>query len=210
VVSVSMLLDREAVQALRGQGGLSELLGAADLRADGWQVVGPVPRPPGGFVEFRADRVVSSVAEADAALARVSPVLDGLVVSRSTSPGMVRLRVSGDVDLSDGPEGIGGDDVLRRTFGAPLGAPLAEVERELGGPLADRVSLVLDVRLPNDEGRVELPVGTTTTVDVVSMERDVRSLMAAIIGVVALGFAALLTVLTVRATRRRGSVRGRP
>ncbi len=123
VVSLSMLLDRDAATALRGLGPLDRLVGAADLRADGWQVVGPVPRPPGGFVEYRADKVVHSPEEAQAALARVSQAFAALRVERSTGPATVRLEVSGDVDLTGGAEGLAGDEVLTRTFGAPLGHP---------------------------------------------------------------------------------------
>lgn len=202
VVSVALVLDRAAVTALRGQGALTSLIGGDDLRARGWQVVGPVPKPPGGFVEYRADRPVSNATEATAAVAEVSAVLGGLDIARSTSLGTVRLRVSGDIDLTGGVEALAGDDVLQRTFGSRLGAPLAELEQELGGPIAERTSLTLDVRIPDGATRIPVPFGERTTVDVVSVERDVRSWVAALIGLAGLVLAAVLTAATIRAKRR--------
>lgn len=209
VVSLTLLLDREAAAALRRIGPLDALVGAADLRADGWQVVGPVPRPPGGFVEYRADRAVRSPEEATAALARVSPVFAGLRVGRSTGFATVRSAVQGEVDLSGGAEAVAGDPLLTRTFGSPLGAPVAEVERELGGPLGQRLAMTLEIRLPGRAPqRVELPLGQRTTVAVATTERDVRSLVAGAIGLVGLGVTVTVALAMVAASRR--SARFRP
>jgi hypothetical protein len=203
VVSASLLLDRAAADSLRDQRLLSTFVGSKDLQADGWQVTGPIPKPPGGFVEYRAEKAVRSTAEAQAALARVSTAFEQVKVERSTGLGTVRLRVAGPVDLTAGPEALAGDPVLTEQLGEPLGITITEAEQQLGSPLGNLLTVRFITEFPEARTEQVLRFGEVSTINAVNTQRDLRSFGAAAIGLLGLVLLAGVGAAALVAKRRR-------
>ena len=164
-VTVSAVLDREAVSQA---GDLTALLRLDDLREAGWQVVGPAPLPPGGRVEFRAEKAVASPDEAEAVLRQVSGdrgPFANLRVTRTRNPVVVSSAISGTVDLSAGYEAFG-DDLLAERLGTAsrLGVDPAQLATRYAATLADLVPLHLKLQVPGATRTFDLASGEVTKV----------------------------------------------
>lgn len=165
LVSVQAVLDRDAVSQA---GDLKALLRLDDLRAAGWQVVGPVPLPPGGRVEFRAEKPVASPQEAQAALRQISGdtgPFAALRVTRSRSPLQVSSKISGTIDLTKGYEAFG-DDLLAQRLGTTsrLGVSDAQVVARYGASLPVLVPLHVTLAVPGSIKTIDLTSGQLTKV----------------------------------------------
>ena len=200
VVSVQAVLDRDAVAQA---GDLTTLLRLSDLRAAGWQVVGPVPLPPGGRVEFRAQKPVASPVEAEAALRQISGEkgpFARLRVTRSRSSLQVSSKISGTIDLSTGYEGFG-DDLLAQRLGTTsrLGVSDAQVVGRYGASLPELVPLHLTLSVPGTTKTFDLVPGTLTPVSLGA--RTWNTVLAVPAGALVAALGAL--ALCVRLLRRR-------
>lgn len=198
-VTVRAVLDRDAASKA---GDLNTLVRLGDLQARGWQVVGPAPLPPGGRVEFRAEKAVSSPEQAQAALAEISGT-DGpfgrLRVTRARSVVAVRSSVSGPVDLRGGYPAFG-DELLARQLSSStaLGVDPQEVLRQYGHPIEELVPLHLEVAVPGRAITYDLVPGQSLDVAVSSTTWNVRLGLAVLAFVVAVG----LWLALIRARRR--------
>ena len=200
VISAQVVLDRDAVSQA---GDLTALLRLDDLRAAGWQVVGPVPLPPGGRVEFRAEKPVASPLEAQLALRQISGgagPFAALKVTRSRSPLRVSSKISGTIDLTKGYE-VFGDDLLAQRLVATsrLGVTDAQVVARYGAALPALVPLHLTLAVPGTTKTFDLNPGKLTKVSLAAQTWNTVLALPAAALVAALG----ALVVCVRLLRRR-------
>ena len=204
-VSVRAVLDRDAVSRA---GDLTTLFRLDDLRARGWQVVGPAPYPPGGRVEFRAEKYVGTPQQTQLALAEIGGdggPFAGLGVTRRRTPLSVRSAVEGQVDLTAGYAAFGDPRLAQQlASGTQLGVDPAEVARQFGAPLEQLVPLHLDVELPGVRRSFDLRPGQTVQVAVSSSTWNIKLLIAGLAFLVA----AVVLVLAWRVNRRSGPSSG--
>lgn len=145
-VSVRVVFDARAVEALGGAASLERQLDTADLSARGWLVSGPRPGPHSGSVEVSASHSFSSDREAESLLAGVAgPRVFRLQLVDHRSFWHVNSTLSGRVDLSCGL-GCFGDSGLQAVTGSVLGVNPAS----LGGTAAAGrdLSFVFTAHLP--------------------------------------------------------------
>jgi hypothetical protein len=166
-VTVSLLLDREAVEQA---GDLRSTLRTADLESAGWSVTGPVPRPPGGFVEYTVSKPFRNAGEAQLILTELSgeegPFAQ-LVIDRTRSPLRVVSSITGEVDLTKGYDAFG-DEVIARQFQSEskLGLSALDFTNRYDKPLEELVPLHLEVTLADQPTqRIDLVPGQRTPVE---------------------------------------------
>jgi len=151
-VSVSAVLDHQAVQALGGESGLAGQLSVADLTAAGWSVSGP-SSTPGGGATFTVSHGYSNPAEASRLLAEVAGT--GPQSSRpfqltvSNHGGFFHDRdvISGRIDLTCGLSCFG-DQGLQSALGNPNGVATAPLFQQAGQQPAQAFGFTFGARLP--------------------------------------------------------------
>ncbi len=190
-VTVSLLLDREAAEQASD---LRTALRTADLEAAGWSVAGPVPRPPGGFVEYSVSKPFRNAGEAQLILTELTGEAGpfaSLIIDRTRSPFRVVSSITGEVDLSDGYDAFG-DEVIARQFQneSKIGPTVADIQARYGKTLAELVPMYLEVTLADTPTqRIDLVSGQRTPLDlrVVRWNRLILFPMAAaVLGLVGL------------------------
>ncbi|MGY6502526.1 MAG: HAD family hydrolase [Acidimicrobiales bacterium] len=148
-VTVTVELDREAVDRLEGVGSLR----TEDLTDAGWVVADTIERDDGA--------VVLSAAKSFADPAELGRVLEE--ISGPGGPyGRLGLRVErpfaraeyqfeGVLDGTVGVDAFADPGLAAALDGLPFGTDLAELEAELGAPIGSLVALGLNVDLPGDQ-----------------------------------------------------------
>lgn len=208
-VRATVTLDEEAAAQVPD---LAEQLRVDDLRRAGWQVEGPSPTPGGG-ASLRAAKRFGSPEGADRAVEELSGPggpFRSLRLTHERSFWKTRSALTGSLDLSAGLD-VFGDAALTELLGGPsFGMDPAEVERELGRPLAEVFALEVVGRLP---GRVESnaplvrdgarvwPAGLGETVAVRASAEAWNVPNLALAAVALVSGAALLVVLVSRSRR---------
>lgn len=186
-VTVGAGLDDDA---LARTGNLERQLRADDLRAAGWDVSGPVRE--GDLTWVRASKAFTTPDEAGVVLAEVTgdggPFRDFAV---RVDEGMVGrdYAVTGTVDLTQGPQAFGDDELSAALGGDPFGGTLEAIEREEGRPISEMVEFHVSVELPGtDAPTVYTPSFTDAQPTEISATSSQRSSVAsfAIWGLVAL------------------------
>lgn len=184
---------------------LAEQLRLEDLKTAGWTIEGPAPAP-GGRTEVRAERDFASPAEATRLLQELSGPsgpFGSLRLTRDRSLLQTRTSLTGAVDLAGGLAAFS-DEVLKEKLGGlPLGVDLAQLEAELGKPLADVFGFRLTTDLPGEaEGPTQwtIRLGETTPVDVVAEKWNLTTLAA---GTTSIAAGLALLAILVRRVRRR-------
>jgi hypothetical protein len=145
-VTVGLLMDRAAAEAA---GDLRSALRVDDLQSAGWQVAGPVPKPPGGFVEFSVSKAFRNSGEAQLVLDELTGSegpMSGLVADRTRSPLRIVSSLRGEVDFAKGYEAFG-DPILAEHFQSPsqLGVKEEDIQAKYGKPLAELMPITLTV-----------------------------------------------------------------
>jgi hypothetical protein len=158
-VEVAVGLDAEALgrvpdldrDGAAGAADLMALVRVDDLVASGW-TVGEVSEPDDdGFVWLAATKPFGTPEEAEEVLRELTGPdggLEDLEVTRDASYGVTRYGFAGEADLSDGLEAFGDEGLATALDGEPLGQDAAAIEQRLGAPLADMVTLTVEVGLP--------------------------------------------------------------
>jgi hypothetical protein len=129
---------------------LAALVRTADLVAAGWEVADPAAGD-GDMTWIRATKPFGTPEEADRILAELAGpdgALRDLHVSRGPAFGRTSYGFSGTVDLSRGLEAFGDERLAAALDGQVLGQDSAEIEQELGQPLADVFTFEIAARLP--------------------------------------------------------------
>lgn len=126
---------------------LAAQLRVEDLRAAGWQVEGPAPTPAGGAT-LRVSKPFSSPAGAGRSIEELGVPLGGLRFGSDRGLWKTRSSFRGTVDLTAGLD-VFGDQALTERLGGPgLGLDPAQLERDLGRPVADVFGFEVVARLP--------------------------------------------------------------
>ena len=181
---------------------LARQLRLEDLEGAGWEVRGPVPADAGG-VELEVSKGFTSPAQA----ARVIEELSGeegpfasLRVVRRQSLWRIETAIEGAVDLTKGLDAFGDARLIEQLEGPNLGLDPAVVEREMGRPLTEAVTVALVADLPG-QGEMSWPVtmGSSATVAASVEQMNVLRL----VGTAGALLSGLVLVMTLRWRRRR-------
>ncbi len=207
-------------EALAEIGDLGSALRVDDLRAAGWEVVGP-EKEDDGRTWVRAAKDFDDPDQAAVVAAELSgpdgPFRD-FRVTRERSLLRTRTSFTGVVDLTAGLAGLSDADLQAALGDFDLGIDLEGLQRRFGDALGDRVRVEVSAGLP---GKVE---ADTATVDgsravwrpaagerlELTATGDLRRLRPLVYGFLALvAVAAGLTVVVLRARVRRRKRRSR-
>lgn len=203
-VSATVSLDKEAAEQVPD---LGEQLRVDDLKAAGWRIVGPGPAP-GGRTNVRAVKAFGSPSEATQVLRELSGA-DGpfgsLRLNRTRSLLKTRTSLAGAVDLAAGLESFSDEVLKEKLGGSAFGVDLAQLEAELGKPLADIFGFRLVADLPGElEGKApavwQVRLGQTTPVRAVAEQWNLTTIAA---GASAAAGLALIVILVGRRYPRR-------
>ena len=151
-VSVKVILDQSAVQAIGGPSALASQLDVTDLQAAGWSVSGPTPGPNSSMV-ISASHAFSTPAEASqlvADLAGSGPAGSRpfkLNISRRSSFWHVYTDLSGTVNLTCGLNCFG-DSGLKSSLGSATGFNPAPLIAQAHQTPAQVFTFALNARLP--------------------------------------------------------------
>jgi hypothetical protein len=214
-VEVAVGLDEEALAQVpdlddSGSGDVpdvAQLVRVDDLAASGWEVSEPETESD-GITWIRATKRFGTPEQAEEVLAELtgsSGLLGDLRLERSSSFGRDSYVFAGTADFSGGLEAFGDQGLATALDGEPLGEDVAAIEERFGRPVAEMLSLDVDVRLPGGtQSRWTPELGG----DPVQMSTETTLyhwpvLLLAAAAVVCL--LALAVVLALRAIRARGA-----
>ncbi len=200
-------------EALAEIGDLAAALRADDLRAAGWEVVGPAEEDD-GLTWLRASRPFDDPEEAAVVAAQLSgpdgPFRD-FKVSRERSLFRTRTSFTGVADLTAGLAGLSDADLQAALDDFDLGLDVEGLERRFGDALGDRVKVEVSVKLPGkieaetatvDDGRAVWTPAPGERIELVA-QGDLRRLAPLVYGSLALVVAALGLAAVVLRTRQR-------
>lgn len=156
-VEVAVGLDDEAMAQLPDLDGsgvgdaadLTQLVRADDLEATGWTLT--PPKAEDGATWLRVTKPFGTPEEAAQILGQLTGPDGGLGdfrLERSRGFGSTSYDFSGTADLSGGIEAFGDAGLAAALDGEPLGEDAAAIEERLGQPLAEMVTLDIEVELP--------------------------------------------------------------
>jgi hypothetical protein len=216
-VEVAVGLDAEAMERLpdldgdgaSGPADMAALVRTDDLAAAGWQV-GEPGAGPDDLTWIRVSKSFGTPGEADAVMAELTGA-DGPLrqfhLQRSRGFGSTRFELTGVVDLSGGLEAFGDAGLAEVLDGEPLGEDVAEIEADLGRPLAEAFRLDVTVDLPGAPAAGRLSPRLGDDAQELAATSTVRSFpVLALAGLSALSGLALVAAaiwLAVSRSRRR-------
>ena len=156
-VQVTAVLDEDAAERV---GDLEENLRTADLEKAGWIVERPERRDDGSVVQTirhafddpaEAERVLAELA-GDVPESNAAAPLRAFQLEQERGFFRTTTTFSGVVDLARGVEAFSDSELTAAFGGQPLGAPVDQLERQLGATFDRLFGLQVAVRLP---GKVE-------------------------------------------------------
>jgi hypothetical protein len=213
-VEVAVSVDQEALAELpdldnSGAGDvadLTQMVRVDDLRATGWEVSAP-EADDDGFTSMRATKPFGTPAQAVEVLAELTGAQGSLrdwQVERERGFGRARYRVSGTADLSGGLEAFGDTGLAAALDGEPLGEDVTVIEQRFGQPLAEMMTLDVNVVLPGgSESFAPALGGSPVDIDASSTQYEWPVFgLAALAGACGIGLVALLAVRSARSDRR--------
>lgn len=208
LVTVGIGLD---AAGLARAGNLDQQLRVDDLKAAGWTVSGPTPE--GATTWVRASKPFADPAQANQVIAEVAGPdgpFQGFAVAVDDGLGGTTYRVTGTIDLADGPAMFSDPALAAALEGDPFGGTLDAIVQQEGRSVADMVDVQVGVRLP---GMSEPQVVTAGFADATPVAVDVSSTQGGLLRwwVVAavLALALVTTVVLRRAAVVRRRQRGR-
>lgn len=181
---------------------LARQLRLEDLEASGWEVEGPTP-VDGGGVELKVSKGFTSPGQASQVIDELSGEdgpFSSLRVVRRQSLWRIETAIEGAVDLRDGLDAFGDPRLIEQLEGPNLGLDPAAVERELGRPLAEAVTVTLVADLPGQE-EVSWPV-TLGSSAVLAVSADQLNVLR-VVGAAGALLSGVALVLAARRRRRR-------
>jgi hypothetical protein len=211
-VEVAVGLDPDAISRVPD---LDQALRIDDLRAAGWEVVGPQVEDD-GHTWVRATKPFADPAEAQVVLAEVTGpegAFRDFALTEERSFARTSYELSGTVDLAGGLESFTDEELAALLGCEPLGASVEELEEALGEPLADVFTMQLTVAMPDGgEVTVEPVLGAAEPTAVEASATVWRPDTLAFAGVTVVAVLLLLLVAVIapiRRLRRRRDVRPR-
>ena len=212
VVEVGVGLDPDATSRVPD---LDQALRLDDLRATGWEVVGPQVEDD-GHTWVRASKPFDDPAEAQVVLAEITGpegALRDFVLTEERALARTTYELTGTVDLAGGLEAFTDEELAALLGGEPLGASVEELSAELGEPLSEVFTMRLTVNMPDgSETTVEPVLGDAepTTVDASATVWRPDTLAFGGVAIVAALLLLLVAVISpFRRARRRRDVRPR-
>lgn len=213
-VMVSVGLDPDAVSRAPN---LEAELRLDDLRATGWEIVGPEVEAD-GYRWIRATKPFGTPEEAGSVLAEIAgedgPFQD-FAVTKERSFARTDYDFTGTVDFSGGLEAFGDDALAGALEGEPLGESVEAIEARIGSVIDDAFTFRIAVGLPGDvdsnaptqasNGAAWEPrLSEGRTIELVASSEVVRTRTYVLTAVaVVAGLAALAIAIGVPIARRR-------
>jgi hypothetical protein len=208
VVSVTAVLDADAVKATEAGGGkLEDRVRLADLTAAGWTVQ-PWARAADGSAQITLSKPFADAAQATAIVKElngaVGPLRD-FTVSRDPGTFSTSYSTTGTLDLEDLQTGLTSDkDVVGSLVGQ--GVDAGAVDQSLRSDLRDSFGLTVKVEQPGGTTVVKGVPGHATPVDASTSVLDTTRVILVTIAVV-LVVAAIAVLLWPGRRRRRRATR---
>jgi hypothetical protein len=217
VVTVTAVLDADAVKAAEARGGkLEDRIRLADLTRAGWTLQ-PWARAADGSAQIQFSKPFRSPSEVAGIVAelngKVGPLRD-VTVARDQGVFSTTYTATGTIDLAQLQTGLAGDpEVVAGLTNQRV--DVTAVDQSLLAEIRDSFALKVDVELPNGTTTVAGVGGKTTAIDASTSVLDTQR-------VVLVAVASVLVVLAVivllwpgrrrrrRATRGRGATEGTP
>ncbi|MEA2826197.1 MAG: hypothetical protein QOG43_636 [Actinomycetota bacterium] len=201
-------------EAMAEIGDLGAAFRADDLRAAGWEVVGPAPEDD-GLTWLRASRHFDDPDEAAVVAAQLSgpegPFRD-FKVTQERSLFRTRTTFTGVTDLTAGLAGLNDADLQAALGDFDLGLDVEGLKRRFGDALGEKVRVEVSAKLPGkieaatatvDHGRAVWTPTPGQRIDLVA-RGDLRRLGPLVYGSLALVVVALgLAAVVLRARQRR-------
>ena len=211
VVTVTAVLDPEAVKSAEAEGGkLEDRVRVGDLAHSGWTVA-PWARAKDGSATLTLTKPFASPEQATAILQAISgpagPLHD-MKVSRSKGLLSTDSSVSGSIDLAKVGTGITADQPLVQSLTAN-GVDVAALDKTLVAGARDAVSVKVVAELPGGTTVVTGKAGKVTPVDASSSVRDSAKAGLLVLAVVLIG-AAIAVLLWPSRRRAHAPARRRP
>ena len=151
-VEVVVGLDADALTRIGGD--LRAELRVADLAAAGWRISGPTPHAD-GYTRVRFRHPFATAEEAATILDSVAGghgPFQRFRLRRHSSFGATAWEFTGRLDFSGGVQAFGDAALATELDGQPLGRTQAQIEAQLGEPLARAIQVQVAVRLPGTGG----------------------------------------------------------
>jgi hypothetical protein len=208
VVSVTAVLDSDAVKATEAGGGkLEDRVRLGDLTQAGWTAQ-PWARAADGSAQITLSKSFSSPEEATAIVKElngaVGPLRD-VTVTRDSGTFSTSYATKGTVDLKDLQTGLGADQQVVAAL-ANQHVDAAAVDQSLLGDLRNSFGLTVKVVQPGGTTVVKGVPGAATPVDVSTSVLDTTRVILVTIAVV-LAVAAIVVLLWPGRRRRRRATR---
>jgi hypothetical protein len=210
VVSVTAVLDPEAVQAVEAGGGKHEdRVRLADLASSGW-TIGSWARAADGSAQIVLRKRFQSPDEVAAIMREISgatgPLRDVTVV-RDHGLLSTHYAVKGSLDLAQLQTGIAADpDVVAQLTNQKV--DVNAVDRSLLAQIRDSLGVTVAVELPGHTSKVVGTAGKATPIDESSSVLDTKRILL-VLGAIALIVGAVVVLLwpgrRSRARPRRGA-----
>jgi hypothetical protein len=212
VVTVTAVLDPEAVQAVESGGGkLEDRVRLGDLGSAGW-TVGAWQRAANGSAQVVLRKPFQSPAEVAGIMREISGTagpLRNVTVVRDQGPFSTHYEVKGSLDLATLQTGLAADpDVVASLTNQHV--DVNAVDQSLLAQVHDSLAVTVDVHLPGGDTLVVGTAGKATPIDASTSVLDTKRIVL-VLGAVALVAAALLVLVWPgrRSRRRRRAAGGR-
>jgi hypothetical protein len=208
VVSVSAVLDPDAVQAAESGGGkLEDRIRLGDLTNAGW-TVRPWRRAADGSAQITLSKPFRTPEQATAIVKELNGTagpLRNVVVTRDPSTFSTHYSTTGALDLKDVQTGLTTDKEVIGTLLAQ-GVDAGAVDQSLLAQLRDSVGVTVRVELPGGTTVVKGTSGQVTPVDASTSVLDTTRVILVTIAIV---LVVLAVVVLLWPRRRRRRARGR-
>ena len=201
VVSVTAVLDAEAVRAVESGGGkLEDRVRLADLSSAGWKV-GAWVRAADGSAQIVLRKPFQSPEQVAGIMREISgttgPLRDVTVV-RDRGPFSTHYAVNGSLDLAKLQTGIAADPEVVASL-TNQKVDVNAVDQSLLAQIKDSLAVTVDVHLPGGATKVVGTAGKATPIDASTSVLDTTRILL-VLGAIALAAAAILVL--VRSGRR--------
>ena len=212
LVTVDVALDEQAV-ALAPEITSLVLIDDIEDPASGWSYDGH-GFDDEGRTSFSASKPFGSPEQLESVLAEIfgaEEVFRDFTFERNTSFAQTDYRVTGVVDLSGGMDLLIDSGLTERLGGDPFGQPTSELEAQLGGPLAERVTVNLVLDLPvGPEQQETLTLGQgAVSIDMIAQDESGTAVTLRWVAWAAFALLALAVLIAVAGYLLERRARGR-
>jgi hypothetical protein len=212
VVSVTAVLDADAVRAAEAGGGkLEDRVRLGDLAQAGW-TAGSWVRAPDGTARITLSKPFSSPSDVAGIMHELNgtagPLRD-VTVTRDVGTFATTYQAKGTLDLQQLQTGLTADqDVVGSLVGQRV--DVNAVDQQLLADLKDALAVHVKLDLPGKTTTVDGVNGRTTAIDESTSVLDTTRVVLVTVAVVLVVLAVVVLLWPGRRRRRRAARRGRP